>query len=117
MEITLKIALILHLIGVGALLSGFFYQLKDWGVGMKVNAGIIHGAWLMLVTGLTMVTLIPIFEPDEKLNHLVIGLKSMVITIIFFIAYGNRKKEKTAKWVVPVIALLTVVNISLAVSL
>jgi len=64
-----------------------------------------------------MVTLIPIFEPDEKLNHLVIGLKSMVITIIFFIAYGNRKKENTAKWVVPVIALLTVVNISLAVSL
>jgi hypothetical protein len=41
----------------------------------------------------------------------------MVITVIFFIAYGYRKKETTAKWVVPVIALLTVVNISLAVTL
>jgi len=43
--------LVLHIIGVGALLSGFFYQLKDMKAGMKVNAGIIHGAWLMLITG------------------------------------------------------------------
>lgn len=117
MELIPKIALILHFIGIGALLSGFFYQLKDWGTGMKVNAGILHGAWLMLATGLTMTAILPIVEPDEKLNHLVIGLKSIVITIIFFIAYGYRKKQTTAKWVVPVIALLTVVNISLAVTL
>jgi hypothetical protein len=117
MELITKIALILHFIGIGALLSGFFYQLKDWGTGMKVNAGILHGAWLMLATGLIMTGILPIVEPDEKLNHLVIGLKNMVITIIFFIAYGYRKKESTAKWVVPVIALLTVVNISLAVTL
>jgi hypothetical protein len=117
MELIPKITLILHFIGIGALLSGFFYQLKDWGNGMKINAGILHGAWLMLVTGLTMAGLIPVLFPDKELNHLVIGLKSIVITAIFFIAYGYNKKEKTAKWVVPVIALLTVVNISMAVIL
>jgi hypothetical protein len=115
MELITKIALILHFIGIGALLSGFFYQLKDWGNGMKINAGILHGAWLMLVTGLTMVGYVEFVTPEKNLNHLVIGLKSMVITAIFFIAYGYNKKEKTAKWVVPLIALLTVVNISLAV--
>ena len=47
MELTNKILLVLHLLGVGALLSGFFYQLKDITKGQKVNAGIIHGAWLM----------------------------------------------------------------------
>ncbi|MEN9608403.1 MAG: hypothetical protein RLZZ06_334, partial [Actinomycetota bacterium] len=52
------IMLILHLIGVGALLSGFFYQMKDMKTGMKVNAGILHGAWLMLVTGFAMLGLI-----------------------------------------------------------
>jgi|688.fasta_scaffold270758_3 hypothetical protein len=115
MNLLIEIFVILHIIGVGALLSGFFYQLKDWGVGMKVNAGIIHGAWLMLVTGFTLAGLVPVYEEGASINNLVLGAKSIVITAIFFIAYSYNKREKTAKWVVPVIALLTVVNISLAV--
>jgi hypothetical protein len=82
---------------------------------MKVNAGIIHGAWLMLVTGFTLAGLVPVYEEGASINNLVLGAKSIVITAIFFIAYSYNKREKTAKWVVPVIALLTVVNISLAV--
>ena len=115
MELTLEISLILHLVGVGALLSGFFYQLKDWGTGMKVNAGILHGAWLMLITGFTMAGLVPVVEKTEEINNWVLGAKSVVITAIFFIAYGYNKKEKTAKWVVPAIAGLTILNICLAV--
>lgn len=115
MELTLKITLILHLVGIGALLSGFFYQLKDWGTGMKINAGILHGAWLMLVTGFALAGLVPVVEKDEEINNLVLGAKSIVITAIFFLAYGYNKKEKTAKWVVPAIAGLTILNISLAV--
>jgi hypothetical protein len=107
--------LVLHIIGVGALLSGFFYQLKDWGNGMKVNAGIIHGAWLMLVTGFAMAGILPIAEPDAKINNIVLGAKSIIITAIFFIAYSFNKKDKTPKWVVPVIALLTTTNVALAV--
>lgn len=107
--------LVLHIIGVGALLSGFFYQLKDWGNGMKVNAGILHGAWLMLVTGFAMAGLLPVAEPDVKINNMVLGLKSIIITAIFFVAYSFNKKEKTPTWVVPGIALLTTVNVGLAV--
>ena len=107
--------LVLHILGVGALVSGFFYQLKDWGHGMKVNAGIIHGAWLMLVTGFAMAGILPIAEPNAKINNIVLGAKSIVITAIFFIAYSFNKKEKTPKWVVPVIALLTTTNVALAV--
>ncbi|CAB4607869.1 MAG: hypothetical protein F2587_03200 [Actinobacteria bacterium] len=115
MKITMQIAVILHLIGIGALLSGFFYQLKDWGTGMKVNAGILHGAWLMLVTGFALAALVPMVEETEQINNWVLGAKSIVITVIFFIAYGYNKKEKTDKWVVPAIAGLTVLNICLAV--
>ena len=110
-----SVFLILHIIGVGALLSGFFYQLKDMKTGMKVNAGILHGAWLMLVTGFAMAGIIPVAEPTVHINNIVLGLKSIVITAIFFIAYSFNKKETTPKWVVPVITLLTVTNISLAV--
>ncbi|MFM5951701.1 MAG: hypothetical protein ACKOOE_03760 [Micrococcales bacterium] len=107
--------LVLHIIGVGALLSGFFYQLKDMKAGMKVNAGIIHGAWLMLITGFAMAGLLPVAEPEAHINNLVLGAKSVIITAIFFIAYSFNKKENAPKWVVPVIALLTITNIALAV--
>ena len=115
MELVIQISLIIHLIGIGALLSGFFYQLKDWGAGMKVNAGILHGAWLMLVTGFALAGLVPQVEQDEQLNAWVLAAKGIVITVIFFLAYGYNKKEKTAKWVVPAIAGLTILNICLAV--
>ena len=82
---------------------------------MKVNAGILHGAWLMLVTGFALAALVPMVEETEQINNWVLGAKSIVITVIFFIAYGYNKKEKTDKWVVPAIAGLTVLNICLAV--
>ena len=114
MEIAAQISLILHFIGMGALLSGFFYQLKDWGKGMKVNAGILHGAWLQLVSGFALAGLIPAMG-EEDLNGIALGIKAIVITVIFFVAYSFNKKEVTPKWVVPGIAALTVLNIVVAV--
>lgn len=115
MEFVNKAVLVLHLIGVGALLSGFFYQLKDWGTGMKVNAGIIHGAWLMLVTGFAMAGIIPALHNGEEINNIALGIKSIVLTSIFFIAYTFNKREVTPKWVVPTIAALTTLNIIVAI--
>lgn len=114
LEIAVKISLILHFIGMGALLSGFFYQLKDWGKGMKVNAGILHGAWLQLVTGFALAGLIPAMG-EEDLNGIALAIKAVVITVIFFVAYSFNKKEVTPKWVVPAIAALTVLNMVVAV--
>ena len=114
MEIAVKISLILHFIGMGALLSGFFYQLKDWGKGMKVNAGILHGAWLQLVTGFALAGMVPALG-EEELNGIALGIKAVVITVIFFVAYSFNKKEVTPKWVVPSIAALTVLNMVVAV--
>jgi len=115
MQLANDILLVLHLIGVGALLSGFFYQLKDWGKGMKVNAGILHGAWLQLITGMGMVGLIQAIHGDEQVNNLVMAAKAIILTVIFFVAYSFNKKETTPTWVVPAIAGLTTVNIALAV--
>jgi hypothetical protein len=114
LEIAVKISLILHFIGMGALLSGFFYQLKDWGKGMKVNAGILHGAWLQLVTGFALAGMVPALG-EEELNGIALGIKAVVITVIFFVAYSFNKKEVTPKWVVPSIAALTVLNMVVAV--
>ena len=110
-ELIVHIFLVLHILGIAALLAGFFTSMKDMKTGMKVNAGVLHGAYTMLITGLVMVGAT---KPAE-LNTLVISLKSIVITAIFFIAYTYRKKENTPKWAVPTIFLLTTLNIVFAV--
>jgi hypothetical protein len=85
--------------------------MKDMKTGMKVNVGVLHGAYTMLITGLVMAG---VTDP-AKLNAVVISLKTISLTVIFFIAYTYRKKEVTPKWAVPVIFLLTTLNIVLAV--
>jgi hypothetical protein len=107
----INIFLVLHFLGIAALLAGFFTSMKDMKTGMKVNAGVFHGTYLMLLTGLVMAG---VTKPEE-LNAIVIALKSIVLTVIFFVAYTYRKKELTPKWAVPTIFLLTTFNIVLAV--
>ena len=110
-ELIVHIFLVLHILGIAALLAGFFTSMKDMKTGMKVNAGVLHGAYTMLITGLVMAG---VTDP-AKLNAVVISLKTISLTAIFFIAYTYRKKEVTTKWAVPVIFLLTTLNIVLAV--
>ena len=107
----INIFLVLHFLGIASLLAGFFTSMKDMKTGMKVNAGVLHGAYLMLLSGLVMAG---VADP-QKLNVVVISLKSIALTVIFFIAYSFRKKEKTPVWVVPTIFLLTTLNIVLAI--
>lgn len=110
-EFLIHILLVIHLLGIAVLLAGFFTSMKDMKTGMKVNPGVLHGSYLMLATGLGMAGLA--VDPS-KLNVVVISLKSVVLTVIFFIAYTYRKKENTPVWAVPVIFALTTLNIVLA---
>ncbi|MCX6497010.1 MAG: hypothetical protein NTW23_06785 [Rhodoluna sp.] len=110
-ELIINIFLVLHILGIAALLAGFFTSMKEMKTGMKVNIGVLHGAYTMLITGLVMAGV----SDPAKLNAVVISLKTISLTVIFFIAYTYRKKEVTPKWAVPVIFLLTTLNIVLAV--
>jgi hypothetical protein len=110
-SLIINIFLVLHFLGIASLLAGFFTSMKDMKTGMKVNAGVLHGAYLMLLSGLVMAG---VADP-QKLNVVVISLKSIALTVIFFIAYSFRKKEKTPVWAVPTIFLLTTLNIVLAI--
>lgn len=111
-ELLINVFLILHFLGIASLLAGFLTSMKQMRTGMKVNAGVLHGAYLMLVSGLAMAGLA--VDPS-KLNVIVISLKSIVLTAIFFVAYAYRKKEVTPVWVVPAIAGMTLLNMVLAV--
>lgn len=113
LELVIRIFVVLHLIGLASLLGGFLTQMKSLKDGAKVVPAIMHGAWLLLITGLAMVGMV--YANGEKINNAVLGVKSLVITAIFFIAYSFNKKDKAPKWVVPTIGLLAIVNIVAAV--
>jgi hypothetical protein len=111
-ELLINIFLVLHLLGIAVLLAGFFSNLKDLTKGIKVSAGVLHGSYLMLATGLAMAGLA--VDPS-KLNTFVILLKLIALVFIFVIAFRYRKKDVTPVWAVPSIALLTILNIVLAI--
>jgi len=111
-ELLINIFLVLHLLGIAVLLAGFFSNLKELTKGIKVSAGVLHGSYLMLATGLAMAGLA--VDP-HKLNAFVIALKLIALVFIFLLAFRYRKKDKTPIWVVPAIAGLTTLNIVLAI--
>ncbi|MFM6979972.1 MAG: hypothetical protein ACKOWE_01020 [Micrococcales bacterium] len=115
MKLVTDIFVILHLLGMASLMTGFLGQMKELKNGAKVTAAVFHGSWTLLVTGFVLVGLAYAPDSTEEPNSWVLAAKAIVITVIFFIAYTYNKKTQTPKWVIPVIGLLTIVNISLAV--
>jgi len=111
-ELLINIFLVLHLLGIAVLLAGFFSNIRELNKGIKVSAGVLHGSYLMLITGLAMAGLA--VDPS-KLNSFVISLKLIALVFIFLLAFRYRKKDQTPVWVVPAIALLTTLNIVFAV--
>ena len=114
MELAIRIFVVLHLIGFASLLGGILAQTKELRNGGRISPSILHGAWTLLITGFVLVGLVEA-GGEEHVNNLVLAAKSVIITVIFFLAYGNSKKEQLKKWVVPVIALLAITNLTLAV--
>jgi chromate transport protein ChrA len=115
MELATNIVLILHLIGLASLLGGFLTQMKDLKTGGRIVPAMMHGAWLLLITGFALVGMVEA-GGSEHVNNLALAVKSVIITVIFFLTYGYSKKDlSTKKWVVPTIGLLTIVNIAVAV--
>lgn len=113
LELIIRITLVLHLLGFATIMAGVLNETKRFKTGAPVNKGILHGSWLALLTGLILTGLV--YANGEQVNNLVISIKGLGITGIFFIAYTFAKKDSAPKWVVPTIGLLTVINLVVAV--
>jgi hypothetical protein len=114
-ELATRIFVVLHLIGLASLLGGFLVQMKDLKNGGKILPAMLHGAWLLVISGFALVGLVGM-SGEEHVDNILLAVKSIVITAIFFLAYGFSKKDlSTKKWVVPTIALLTILNTCVAV--
>ena len=114
MNLVSEIFLVLHLIAFATIFGGVIAEAKNFKTGAKVNPGILHGSWLALLTGLVMTGLIYAIG-EENINNLVLSIKGLLLTGIFFIGYTYQKKDSAPKWVVPTIGALAVAAMSFAV--
>jgi uncharacterized membrane protein YadS len=107
------IALAIHIIAILGILGLLLAQVPK--SPRKLSAGVIHASLTALVAGIVMVGLYSEAKPDEVLDHMKVGVKSLVLTAILFLGYKNVKKEELKSWVWATILGLTVVNIIIAV--
>jgi hypothetical protein len=117
MEITFKVFLVLHFIGLAGLLGGLLSQIS--AKPKKLAPFVLHSAWLMIIAGVAMVGINQAMHSNdatvELVNQVTISIKSLVIGVILTIGYSNIKKSElsTKTWVL--MSSLAVLNIVLAV--
>lgn len=104
---------VLHFVGLAALLGGFLVQIPEQT--RRVNRAMLDGAFTQLVTGVALVGLAETLVEDEEVNHMKVGLKLLILLVITALAFVNRKRDSVPTGVWLAIGLLTITNIVIAV--
>ena len=118
-ELTRNTLIVLHFVGHASLLGGFLTQMRSMGQGAaKIVPAMMHGVWTALATGLLLVGLAEYrvaMGADFEVNHMKIGVKSLVVLVILILLYSQRKKDSVKAGAFGAIGALTLGNIVLAV--
>ncbi|WP_111721169.1 hypothetical protein [Homoserinimonas sp. OAct 916] len=115
MEILRNVLLVLHFIGLAAIIGGVMTQMSKFKTGTaRVVPAIMHGAWLQLISGVALVGIIEAADLGD-INNMKIGVKLLILVVITVLAFLNRKKDRVASWIVPTIGLLALADVVIAV--
>lgn len=112
MEFLYDVIVVLHFVGLAALLGGWLVQMA--APTKVVNPSMVHGALTQLVTGLALVGIAEA-ALDAEVNHMKVGIKLLVVLVVAILAWVNRKKESVPVGVWGAIGGLTLVNVVVAV--
>lgn len=110
MEILKGIVLILHFIGLAAIIGGILAQSRTRS--KRIDVLVLHGALTQLVTGVALVGMNQAL--DTPVDNTKVGVKLVILLVIAALAWRYRKGS-VATWVWGAIGLLTVLNVAIAV--
>ncbi|SEC08978.1 hypothetical protein SAMN04490356_2857 [Streptomyces melanosporofaciens] len=114
MDVLIHVFVGLHIVGIGALLGGFFSQLKAMGTGeARMTPAMLHGALTMLVTGAALVGLNQ--ADDNSVDNIKIGVKLALLIVVLGLVYVKRDEEKVESAAFGAVGALTTANIFIAV--
>lgn len=111
MEVVKGLLLVLHFIGLAAIIGGVLVQLR--AETRRIDAFVLHGGWTQLLTGLALVGVDEAIGDD--VNNAKIAVKLLVLLGILAIAFVFRKRPSVPTWAWAGIGGLTVLNIAIAV--
>jgi len=110
---------VLHLVGMAALLGGFLVQIKALRAKTaEILPAMVHGAWTSFITGLLLVGVREwelAMGGGVDLDHAKIAIKTVVVLIVLTLVMINRKKKPVSGSVLGSIGALTFLNVVLAV--
>jgi hypothetical protein len=111
--------IVLHLVGMAALLGGFLVQIKALKAKTaEILPAMVHGAWTALVTGLLLVGVREwerALGGGSPLDHSQIAIKSVVVLVIVTLVMLKRKQKPVSGSALGTIGGLTFLNVVLAV--
>ncbi len=112
MEFVYHLLVVLHLLGMAAVVGGYLATMRS----PRVVPAMVHGALTQLVTGLAMVGMreSKVVPGEEPLDHAKIGVKLLVALVVVVLAWRNRRRETVPGGVVHAIGGLAVVNVLVA---
>lgn len=116
MEFLEQLLVVLHFVGLAALIGGFVVQIKDQT--KVVNNAMFHGALTQLVTGVALVGLAyPLADGNEELypDNAKIAVKLVVLLVVLGLILANRKKQAISTGMWAAIGGLSILNIVIAV--
>ncbi|GCD95456.1 hypothetical protein EHYA_03130 [Embleya hyalina] len=114
-DVLRQILLVLHIVGIAALLGGFLTQMSALRTGdVRIVPAMTHGALTMLVTGLALVGVVQ-SGLDRDVDTAKIGTKLGILLVVLLLVWGNRAADRVSARVLGAIGLLTVANIAIAV--
>ena len=110
---------VIHLVGLSALLGGFLVQIKALRAKTaEILPAMVHGAWTALLTGLLLVGVREwelALGGGEDLDHSKIAIKTVVVLIIVVLVMLKRKQKPVPGAILGTIGALTLLNVVLAV--
>jgi len=114
MEFIYNVILVLHFVGLSALLGGFLVQMSSPTKG--INKSMIHGALTQLVTGLALAGILSAgLLGNDSVDNTKIGIKLGVTLAVVIVVLIGRKSTTDAKSMWATIGGLTMLNIVVAV--
>lgn len=106
-----NVLVLLHFIGFASLFGGFLTQIT--AEAKRVVPAMLHGVATQLVTGFALVWAVA--ADGDTVNHAKVGIKFVVLVVIFGLLFKERKNAAMDKTVFFAIGGLTLVNTALAV--
>lgn len=112
MEIFYNVMVVLHLLGMAAVVGSWFTVLR----APRILPGMVHGALLQIVTGLVLVGLREsgAVTADEPLDRAKVTVKLGVAIVVAVLAWVNRKRDAAPAGVVHTVGGLATVNVLVA---